>query len=212
MIRSLKTVFWIIYLTINTWENPELSRVGIKTHYMHPSSAIMCRYMSFYIMHTCKTLGSHIYTAIRETVQDSYSHHLVVKTLKTPVIESYFILRLKALIQPWCRNRMNKNKMLLIYWHDKDVQFKVFIGTFILANSLCHKTGPDLVHDAQLRYSEILPSVNNVRLVIKISVLAAYSLVFTEEKKGEQDLHRYNLWSGDARALHGGRDQHVCIW
>lgn len=43
-----------------------------------------------------------------------------------------------------------------------------FIGTLennVWQTGFCHKTGPDLVHDAQLRYSEILLSYNNERLV-----------------------------------------------
>lgn len=37
--------------------------------------------------------------------------------------------------------------------------------------------------------------------------LAAYSLIFTEESKREQELHRYHPWSGDAGAEHGKREQ-----
>lgn len=106
----------------------------------------------------------------------------------------------------------------LAYWRDKDVN--IFIGTLEYIMSIwktgsCHKTGPDLVHNAQLGFRKKKKShlwkmlcllVRHLKPYTLYETLAAYSIEFAEESEGEQLLHRYHFWSCDMRSEEGTRE------
>lgn len=93
-------------------------------------------------MHTCTALGGHIYNAIKPR-EKQYKrnticgHHLVVKTLKTPVrvvFHSQVEGTHAALVLEW--TKQNGWQWSLAYWHDKSFSTQYInwhIGIHILA-------------------------------------------------------------------------------